>query len=42
MELYDHQNDPREHRNLANEPQQAETVAEMKRLLHERPAGASR
>ncbi len=39
-ELYDHQSDPREYRNLANEPRHAETVAEMKRLLREHTAGA--
>jgi iduronate 2-sulfatase len=33
VELYDHSRDPREHRNLANDPRHAETVAEMKKLL---------
>jgi len=33
VELYDHQNDPREFTNLANDPKYAETVVEMKRLL---------
>ncbi len=32
-ELYDHQTDPREHKNLANDPKYAATVAEMKALL---------
>jgi len=32
-ELYDHQRDPRELTNLANEPRYADAVAEMKRLL---------
>ncbi len=32
-ELYDHDNDPRELKNLANEPAFAETVAAMKKLL---------
>ncbi len=39
VELYDHDADPREHRNLANDPRQAATVAEMKRLLRETLAG---
>jgi len=33
VELYDHQNDPREFTNLASDPKYAETVAEMKRLV---------
>ncbi len=32
-ELYDHQTDPYEMRNLANDPQHAKTVEEMRRLL---------
>jgi uncharacterized sulfatase len=32
-ELYDHENDPREHQNLAGDPKQAKVVTEMKRLL---------
>lgn len=32
-ELYDHDRDPREQRNLAKDPKYAKTVAEMKRLL---------
>jgi uncharacterized sulfatase len=32
-ELYDHTNDPRDYRNLANESAYAEVVGEMKRLL---------
>jgi uncharacterized sulfatase len=33
VELYDHDNDPRELRNLANHSQHAQTIADMKRLL---------
>lgn len=32
-ELYDHDNDSHEYRNLAGEPEHAKTVAEMKRRL---------
>jgi uncharacterized sulfatase len=32
-ELYDEQNDPREERNLANDPAHAETIAELKALF---------
>lgn len=32
-ELYDHEADPREYRNLASDPKVAETAAELKRLL---------
>lgn len=32
-ELYDHDRDPREHANLANDPKHAKTRAELKRLL---------
>jgi uncharacterized sulfatase len=32
-ELYDHDNDPREHRNLAGNPEQARVVAELRALL---------
>jgi uncharacterized sulfatase len=35
VELYDHEADPHEHRNLADDPQHAGTVADMKRLLRE-------
>jgi uncharacterized sulfatase len=35
VELYDHDTDPREYKNLANDPKHAETVAELKRLLAE-------
>ena len=34
VELYDHDRDPREQRNLANDPKYAGTVAELKQLLH--------
>jgi uncharacterized sulfatase len=34
VELYDHDHDPGEYRNLAGDPKYADTVAEMKRLLH--------
>jgi uncharacterized sulfatase len=34
VELYDHDKDPRERTNLAQDPRAAETVAELKRLLH--------
>ena len=33
-ELYDHQADPRELRNLASDPKSAQAVAELKTLLH--------
>lgn len=33
-ELYDHDNDPGEFRNLANDPKRADTVAELSNLLH--------
>jgi len=39
VELYDHEADPHEHRNLADDPRHAGTVAEMKRLLREALAG---
>ena len=35
--LFDHNNDPRELRNLAADPAHAKTVREMKRLLQQRP-----
>jgi uncharacterized sulfatase len=37
-QLYDHQADPEELRNLAKEPDQAPRAAELKKLLPERPA----
>ncbi len=39
VELYDHDADPHEHHNLADDPRHAGTVAEMKRLLREALAG---
>jgi uncharacterized sulfatase len=38
-ELYDHEADPHEHRNLADNPKYAETMVEMRRLLSQRVAG---
>lgn len=35
VQLYDHESDPRERRNLANDPGSVATVAEMRRLLGE-------
>ena len=35
MELYDHDADPKEHKNLAKDPQYANAVAELKTLLYE-------
>ena len=34
VELYDHDSDPGEYKNLASDPQSAKTVAELKELLH--------
>jgi len=34
VELYDHESDPREYKNVVNDDAQAKTVAEMKKLLH--------
>lgn len=34
-ELYDHDADPREHKNLASDPQQAKVVQDLRRLLRE-------
>ena len=48
VELYDHQIDPREYTNLANDPKHGKTVAVLKQLLHQGwqaaapPAGAAR
>jgi uncharacterized sulfatase len=33
-ELYDHENDPKEYKNLAEDPKHAGTVEEMRKLLH--------
>jgi uncharacterized sulfatase len=38
-ELYDHDADPHEHLNLADDPKHAETLVEMKRLLRQRVSG---
>ncbi|MSU80284.1 MAG: DUF4976 domain-containing protein [Gemmataceae bacterium] len=35
IELYDHQNDPREHKNLAKDPNQAKVIEELRMLLRE-------
>jgi len=35
-ELYDHETDPHEHRNLANNPEHSATLVEMRRLLRQR------
>ena len=34
-ELYDHQTDPKEHKNLANDPAHTKTLTELKALLGE-------
>jgi uncharacterized sulfatase len=39
VELYDHEKDPREYRNLANDPAYARTIGELKRLLRTPPDG---
>jgi len=38
-QLYDHDNDPKEYTNLANDPKHAETVKQMQQLLREGPKG---
>lgn len=40
VELYDHQSDPHEYRNLATDPAHKATFAQMKRLLQSGPQGA--
>lgn len=35
IELYDHAADPKEHKNLADDPKQAKVIEELKALLHE-------
>ncbi len=35
VELYDHAADPKEHKNLADDPKQAKVIEELKALLHE-------
>jgi arylsulfatase A-like enzyme len=42
VELYDHNNDPREYRNLAGDPAYAKTIEELKRLLHTPPTEKTR
>jgi iduronate 2-sulfatase len=39
VELYDHDQDPREYHNLANDPAHAKTTVEMRRLLRTPPVG---
>jgi iduronate 2-sulfatase len=39
-ELYDHDSDPREYRNLAGNPQYADTVRELRNLLRDQRGGA--
>jgi hypothetical protein len=34
VELYDHDADPGEYKNLASDPQFAKTIAELQELLH--------
>jgi uncharacterized sulfatase len=34
-ELYDHEMDPHEYRNLAKDPKQASNIAGLRRLLHD-------
>jgi arylsulfatase A-like enzyme len=41
-ELYDHESDPQEMVNLANRAEQADTIARLSKLLHERIADARR
>lgn len=36
IELYDHENDPKEYRNLANDPAHADTVAKLREMLRAR------
>jgi uncharacterized sulfatase len=40
VQLYDHRSDPLERRNLANDPAHRDTIAAMRRLLHENVPGA--
>ena len=42
VELYDHDNDPHEYHNLADDPASANTIEELKRLLHPPPPGRVR
>jgi hypothetical protein len=37
-ELYDHDHDPHEYRNLADDPAKAQVVSEMKRILKKAPS----
>jgi uncharacterized sulfatase len=41
VELYDHDSDPKEHRNLAGDPKYADVIAEMKQLLRDGGKGTS-
>ena len=38
-ELYDHETDPGEHRNLAGDPRHRETVTRLRRLIEHRAGG---
>ncbi|OAI54897.1 iduronate-2-sulfatase [Planctomycetaceae bacterium SCGC AG-212-F19] len=40
-QLYDHENDPKEYKNLAADPKYADTVAQLKKLLQENRRGST-